>query len=269
MRTCYVDRPPGIARIQAINSNPALLATTSLRVTFLSDPDVIRELLPPPLGAAEPRVTISVYEFAESNCVGPFNGASVSLACPYDGNDGFYSLTMPRTTDAAAVVGRERYGEPTKLARSHVKQRGRFVHGTVTSHGLTYIELAGVFDEPLSASGRETLSQHYSFKFLPEAFGEGLAFDPQPVPVTRRALTRQRMRGSGAVVLRESRHDPVIDIPVPEVEGATFSRGETRTSGEVVATVPAEAFLPWAFGKHDDLTAWADQFVLSTASLDA
>jgi len=63
--------------------------------------------------------------------------------------------------------------------------------------------------------------------------------------------------------------DPVIDIPVPEVEGATFSRGETRTSGEVVATVPAEAFLPWAFGKHDDLTAWADQFVLSTASLDA
>ena len=252
MRTRYVTLLPGIARIQAINSNPAFLASTSLSVTFLSDPDVIGELLPPPLEAAEPRVTISVYEFAESNCVGPFSGASVSLACRYDGNDGSYCLAMPRSTDAAVVFGREHYGEPTKLASCHVEQRGHFAHGTVARHGVTYIELAGVFDEPLSASGRATVSQHYSFKFLPEASGEGLAFDPQLVRVTHRALTHQLTRGSGTVILRESRHDPVIDIPVLEVEGATFSHGETRTSGEVVATVPAEAFLPWAFGKHDD-----------------
>jgi hypothetical protein len=64
-------------------------------------------------------------------------------------------------------------------------------------------------------------------------------------------------RGTGTITFRESRHDPVIDIPILEVEGATFSQGETHTSAEVVATVPAADFMPWAYAKHDDLTAWA------------
>ena len=40
------------------------------------------------------------------------------------------------------------------------------------------------------------------------------------------------------------------------VEGATYAEGETHTRGEVVATVPAADFLPYAFAKTDDLSSW-------------
>ena len=41
------------------------------------------------------------------------------------------------------------------------------------------------------------------------------------------------------------------------LEGAALSEGETHTTAEVVATVPAADFLPWAYGRANDLTAWA------------
>ena len=267
MRTRYVKSPSEIQRLEEVNASPAFLRSTSLSVTFLSDPEVIRELLPPPLqSAAAPRVSISVYEFAESNCVGPFSGASVNLACQYEGAEGLYCLTMPMSTDTAVIFGRELYAEPKKLATCTVDRNGRVVRGTVERHGVTYIDITGVFDEPLADSQRETTSQHYYFKYLPDASGRGLAFDPQLVRVTHRSRTQQLTRGSGTVVLRESPHDPVIDIPVLEVDGATFSHGETHTSGEVVATVPAATFLPWAFAKHDDLAVFAVPRVPATAS---
>jgi acetoacetate decarboxylase len=258
MRTRYVKSADEIAALQKIYATPAFLGSTSLSMTFLTDPDVVRELLPPPLEpAAEPRVSVAVYEIARSNCVGPFNGASVNVACRYDGQDGLYCLTMPMSTDTAMIFGRELYAEPKKMADCRVVQRGRFVHGTVTRQGVTYIELTGTFDDPMQSVDRDALSHHYYFKYMPAADGRGLAFDPQLVRVTHRGRTHRLTRGTGTITFRESRHDPVIDLPVLEVEGAAFSEGETHTRAEVVATVPAQDFLPWAYGKTDDLTAWA------------
>lgn len=259
MRTRYVKSAAEIARIEEITSAPSFLDSTSLSLAFLSDPAVIREILPPPLEPAPaPRVNIAVYEFAGSNCVGAFSGASVNIACQFNGEAGLYCLTMPMSTDTAVIFGRELYAEPKKLADCRLETHGRIVRGTVARHGATYIELTGVFDEPLQESGRTSVAHHYYFKYLPDVTGRGLASDPQLVRVTHRGRTHQLTRGAGTVVLRESRHDPVIDIPVLEVEGAVFSHGETHTSATVVATIPASAFMPWAFARHDDLTAWAD-----------
>ena len=78
-------------------------------------------------------------------------------------------------------------------------------------------------------------------------------------------MTHRLTRGTGTITFRESPHDPVIDIPVLMVEGFAFSESETHTTGEVVATIPAEQFLPWAYSKHDDLTVWAAGAVLAPA----
>jgi hypothetical protein len=185
MRTRYVKSADEIARLQAINAAPAFLESVSLSMTFLTDPEVVRELLPPPLApAAEPRASVAVYRIGRSNCVGPFEGASINLACRYNGEDGLYCLTMPMSTDTAIIFGRELYAEPKKQAECRLDERGRFVHGTVTRHGVTYIELTGTFDEPLQDIDRASLSHHYYFKYLPAADGRGLAFDPQLVRVT-------------------------------------------------------------------------------------
>ena len=265
MRTRYVKTPEQVRQMQAAYATPAFLEATSLAVSFLTDPEVVRELLPPPLEpAAEPRASVSVYTIGGSNCVGGFNGASINLACTYQGEEGLYCLTMPMSTDTAILFGRELYAEPKKLADCQLDIGERFIRGSVTRHGITYIQLDGVFDEPMQPSDRAGVSHHYYFKYLPAADGRGLASDPQLVRVTHRGRTHKLARGTATITFRESRHDPVIDLPVHHVEAASYSLGETHTTAEVVATVPAADFLPWAYGKVDDFTAWADPAVLAS-----
>lgn len=266
-RTRYVRSSDEIAALQAAFHSPAFLDIRSLAVVFESDAAVVAELLPAPLEpAAEPRVSVSVSQIRRSNCVGPFDGASVNVACRYRGEDGLYCLAMPMSTDTAISFGRELYAEPKKLAQITLDERPNGnVRGTVTRHEITFIELMGRFEEPLRDTDSERLTKHYYFKFLPSADGNGLARDPELVCVTHRGRTSRVARGTGTVTFRESAHDPIIDVPVISVLGATYSVGDTYTSAEVVATVPAKGFLPYAFAKMDDLRVWANRRVLSPA----
>lgn len=258
-RTRFVKSAEDIRRFQDVYATPSFLDIRTLAISFLTEPDVIAELLPPPLQpAAEPRISISVSEIRRSDCVGPFNGSSVNLACSYEGRDGLYCLAMPMSTDTAVIFGRELFAEPKKLADIRLEQRGKHVQGTVTRHGITYIDLRGTFDDEPGPVEQSGVSQHYYFKYLPAADGKGLAFDPQLIRVTHRGVTHRAARGAGTITFRESRHDPLIDIPVVEVLGATLSEGETHTTAEVVTTVPAAGFLPYAYGKTDDIIFWAD-----------
>ncbi len=265
-RTRYVKSAEDIRRFQDVYATPSFLDIRTLGLSFLTEPEVVAELLPPPLRpAAEPRISISVSEIRRSNCVGSFNGSSVNLACSCDGRDGLYCLAMPMSTDTAVIFGRELFAEPKKLAEIRLEQRGKHVQGTVTRLGVTYIDLRGTFDDEPVAVEQSGVSYHYYFKFLPAADGRGLAFDPQLVRVTHRGVTHRTARGAGTITFRESPHDPLIDIPVVQVLGATLSEGETHTSAEVVTTVPAEQFLPYAYGKTDDITLWADAGTLAGA----
>lgn len=265
--TRFVKTPVEVARYQESSAAPAFLGMRTLALTFETDPAIVAELLPPPLlPAAEPRVSVSVSEIAESNCVGPFNGSSVDIACTFDGQDGVYCLTMPMSTDTAVIFGRELYAEPKKLADIVLAGSAPgHVRGTVTRHGTAYIDLRGTFEDEPADIERKSVSSHYYFKYLPSADGRGLAFDPQLVCVTHHGITRRHARGTGTITFRESRHDPVIDLPVLSVSGATYSEGETRTSAEVLATVSAEVFLPYAFAKMDDLTAWSAESIAAPA----
>lgn len=264
MRTRYVKSPEDVRRLAEVYATPAFLDIRSLAMTILSDPEVLAEVIPPPLKPAdEPRVSVSVSEIRRSNCVGAFNGCSVNIACTFEGEPGLYCLTMPMNTDTAVVFGRELYAEPKKVAEIQLDVVGPYARGTVTRHGITYVELNGTFEEGLQPFERESTSHHYYFKYLQSADGRGLAHDPELIRVTHRGRTSQLARGTGTITFRESRHDPVIDIPVLMVEGASLSESETHTRAELVTTVPAAQFLPWAYGKADDLTAWAEAGLLA------
>jgi acetoacetate decarboxylase len=256
--TRYVKSEEEVRRLQEILAAPAFSDIRSLAVTFESEPAVVAELLPPPLEPPEtPLVTISVSQIRRSNCVGPFDGAVVDIACRYGGAEGVYCLTMPMSTDFAVMFGRELYAEPKKLATISLDTRDGFARGRVTRYGITYIEITGRFEEPMARVERPTESAHYYFKYMPNADGCGLAFDPQLVRVAQRGRLHRATRGTGTITFRESTHDPIVDVPVLSVLGATLSEGEVFTTAEVVATVPAEKFLPYAFGKSDDMTVWA------------
>ncbi|MDZ7728507.1 MAG: acetoacetate decarboxylase family protein [Dehalococcoidia bacterium] len=259
MRTRFVKSPEEIQRYQDLHASPSFYDIASLAVTFETDPDVLQELIPPPLEPAEdPRVSLSISHIRRSDCVGPFYGCNFNIHCTYQGEPGFYRLTMPMSTDTAVIFGRELFAEPKKLAQIDLDERGTTCTGRVTRNGITYIELSGQFESQMTQLDRETVSHHYYFKYLPAADGRGLAHDPQLVRVTHRGRVHRATQGTGTVVFRESPHDPVIDVPVRSVLSAARSESETHTTAEVVQTVDAGQFMPYAYGKIDDLLVYED-----------
>ena len=66
-------------------------------------------------------------------------------------------------------------------------------------------------------------------------------------------------RLEGEIVLREAAHDPVIDLPVRKTLGLNYAEGDTYTHGEILTRVPGESFLPFMFGKNDDLELLAKE----------
>ena len=107
-----------IAAIQSQYSRAHFLGVRQLAVYFETTEEAIRELLPPPLKPApEPLGAVIFAEIGNSNCMGAFNGGSVYLRARYQDVTGHYCIAAPRSTVEAVTVGREIFGEPTKLAR--------------------------------------------------------------------------------------------------------------------------------------------------------
>ncbi len=248
-----------IQQFLAAFRRPVFRDVRALTVTAESDSETLAALLPPPLEpAGKPRVVFSVAEVRRSNCAGAFLVATVDVACTYQGEAGFYCLAMPVSTDSALTFGRELYGEPKKLAEIQLEERGDgTVHGSVTRYGITFLELSAVLD-PADEPERDTETIRYHFRFLPNPDGR-IAGPVELVRVEHRSRLRVTARGQASVTVRDSPHDPLFDIPILKVLGAALSEGVMETSGAVAATVPAEAFLPFAFAKVDDLLVWAEE----------
>ncbi|MCS7296562.1 MAG: acetoacetate decarboxylase family protein [Chloroflexota bacterium] len=238
---------------------PVFRDVRALTVPAESEPEALAAILPPPLEPAnEPRVVFSIAEVRRSNCAGAFFVATVDISCTFQGERGAFCLAMPVSTDSALIFGRELYGEPKKLAEIHLDERGDgTVHGSVTRHGITYLELSAVL-EPTEEPVRESEADRYHFRFLPTPDGH-IAGLVELVRVRHRSRVRVTARGQASVTLRDSPHDPLFDIPIRKVLGAAYSEGQMETEGRVVAKVPADQFLPFAFAKVDDLLVWAEE----------
>jgi acetoacetate decarboxylase len=254
MQNRYVKSADEIRDLLQRHAEPAFLDRRGLAIQFETDPEFVRAILPPPLAPAErPLASVGLSSFGASNCVGPFDGGAITVRCRYGDLEGQYCITMPMSTDTAVIYGRELYAEPKKLAAVTVAREGGRAQATVTRMGVTTITLAAELAEPV-AEGTSEVNNFY-FKYTIRADGTGLDHDPLLVCVRTTSTIRNAMRGAGTIQFAESRHDPVGDIPIVQVLGAIWSEGDTYTHGRTLTSVPADAFLPYAFGKMDDLTA--------------
>ncbi len=69
-------------------------------------------------------------------------------------------------------------------------------------------------------------------------------------------------RGRGELVFRESPHDPLSDIPVVQVLEAVYTEGQMYVSGQVVADVDPDRFMPHAYIGTDALELLAENSIL-------
>jgi acetoacetate decarboxylase len=249
----FVKTADEIARIEHALSHPRFVNGEMLSVDFLSEADFIASVLPPPLEPADaPAVTAMVGRW-QSNCVGDFHGGAIYVAARHDGIDGAYVLAMYMDGDVPTIYGRDLFGEPKKLAESQVHRHGTESGGWVERFGVRLIELRASLPEELGPSESEGIN--FNFKARPAANGVGLEEDAILTRASFQTIVVGGRSGTGTVVLRGNIHDPLHEIPIVSVVGASFVECDLIAHCEAVATVPADQFLPYHYGRHDDWSA--------------
>lgn len=228
--------------------------STSVTAMFLTDPDVLASVLPPPLRPpAEPIVKVGISRVDLGRGLPPFGAGTFGVAAHHDGHDGFYPLLMPMTTEQSVIGGRETFGEPKKLAQIELQQTGDALTATVARMGVTIIEVSGTVGAELEPPPAEERLDFY-FKFLRDPAGDGFDDDPWLVYCHRETETRTHHAVDGTLVLRDSRFDPVADFPVLGPVEITLSERRSQQRGELKVRVPAADVLPFAHQRYDDLS---------------
>jgi acetoacetate decarboxylase len=249
----FVKSSEEIARIEHALSFPRFVGGQMLSVEFSTDESVIAEVLPPPLEAAEaPNVRAMVGRW-QSNCVGDFYGGSIYVAARHEGIDGEYVLAMYMDNDVPTIYGRDLFGEPKKIADSNLVRRGDAFRGYIDRGGVRIVDLQAELTTDTGAFDAE--GYNFNFKARPAADGQGLEEDAILTRAKFDVHATASLEGAGSVVLRGTVHDPLDEIPVRSVIKATYMECDLIGKCEAVATTPADVFLPYHYGRHDDWSA--------------
>jgi acetoacetate decarboxylase len=250
----FVRTADELERIEALFSSPRFLGGERLSVEFLSDRESVARLLPPPLKPADRPLVVAGVGRWQGDATGDYSGGSVYLAAEHEGLQGLYALSMWMDTEAAVVFGRDVFGEPKKLATTRLFRGETNFRAMVIRTGTVILELRA----ELGPDQGPTTSQGVAFNFRSRPAANGVGLE-DPVVLTAahfESEVRSERIGSGTVVLRGTRHDPLDELPVASVLRATFSEHDLRARCEPVARVSAEQFLPFHYGRGDDWLAF-------------
>jgi len=226
----------------------------SLEVAYLTDPDALAAVLPPPLGPPRvPRVHARVTDIHLELPGGHVHDEKVgyfAVEAELDGLLGEYPLLIPIDLERAVAISRERFGEPKKLADIDISREGEHVHAAITRSGVTFIEIEGDVVEELPVPEPYPAVQWW-FKFLPSVAGRGFDGDPLLVQVDQVRTHTSLERVDGTIELRDLPTCPVVDLPVLEVESIRWSVRTSTHEPRLVGPVDPVAFEPYAYSRYD------------------
>jgi acetoacetate decarboxylase len=238
--TRWVQEPAGPSPLAA--GVPSL---PNLEVVYLTDPDALAEVLPPPLSAPpQPRVHVRITDIdlkfgdhRHKELVGYF-----AVDALLDGEPGEYPLLIPIDLEPAVAISRERFGEPKKLADiTLTRDDSGLVHGSVARHGVTFIEINGRVTGELLVPDPYPARQFW-FKFMPAV--DGIGFDGDPLLVRMEQVRKpERVENiEGELILRDLASCPVIDLPVLRTVSIQWVRRSSDNKPKVVGPVDPSAF---------------------------
>jgi acetoacetate decarboxylase len=246
----FVKSAEEIERIEAALVEPRFGGGQMLAVEFLSDPDFIAAVLPPPLEPLEePRMRAMVGRW-ESNCCGDFAGGTVYIMVRHEGVEGDYNLAQFMDKDSPTLYGRDLFGEPKKVGRAELMRRGDHVRGSIERGGIRLVELEGEMKTDLGPF--EDAGYNFNFKARPSATGRGLEEDAVLTRARFEISARTSLEGEGRMTLRGGVHDPLDEIPVTEIIRATYLECDLVASCEPVGNSPAAVHAPYHHGHQDD-----------------
>lgn len=235
-------------------TNGFLLGDTNMVIAiFKTDPELVKQILPPPLKPApEPLGSAYVAEFQTTNFGIKYNEAAVLIQAQYQGEIGNYCLAMPVDNDIAMMAGREVYGFPKKIADSiTLTRQGNQVTGTCIRHGIPMIEINANIQTPFPE--KFTSSPYFLLKAFPSLNGLGVDEHPRLLRLLNKVDYGPIEMGPGTLKLNKSAKDPLYEIPVNEVTTAAYT---TQTNiwlqpATVLTELKPEDCIPYFFTKYD------------------
>lgn len=255
MTVRYGARPPVKQVDHEIDATKAPIATEAVTVTYLTDPEIVAQVLPRPLSpAAEPVVRVSLQRVVIDGQP-PFGSAVFSVAARHNDLEGDYPLFMPQSTEQSVTGGRETFGEPKKLGQISVERDGADVRATVARLGYPLITVGGrvTGDAPLPP---DQVNTEFYFKFLRAPDGNGIT-DPHLVHGRYHRHYEVFEAIDATVEMGDSPLDPVADIVVRELRSVTWCRRRTIQTAEIAEHVPQEWLLPFVHQRYDDIALLA------------
>jgi acetoacetate decarboxylase len=200
----------------------------------------VARLLPPPLEPTSDVVLAHVYRMNDTDWLGAYGEANISIGCRLPGTDvaGSYSPYLFLSSDVGVAHGREMHGQPKKLGEPRLETRGDLVVATVSRNGIDV--LTGTLPTKQRRDTLESLRVHFDF-------AENInlkAIDHIDGRPAIRQLTARRLAdvvvheswgGPCTVELRPNAQAPVYRLPVVEMlDGLHWRADFTLVAGRIV-----------------------------------
>lgn len=256
-RVRYAKSSRDLERHEKLDADSLLGTVRSIRCVYETDAEVAQAVVPKPLDASL-RSEVCVSFTAADIQITPdvtieIRSASFGVRVSYDDKPGIYLLTVPMTSERAVMAGRERFGEPRKLADIEFSVMDREVSASVERMGVRYMAARGKCIEELGP--RKNMEYGYCFKAFPSCTtAKAFDQDPQLVRLEWHHDFQRVWRLDGEIELCDSSFDPVSDLPVRQVIEFEYAEGTTRSSGRVLRPVPGDWLLPFIHQRYDDPT---------------
>lgn len=250
----FVKTAAEIEAIQATLAEAHFLSAKLLTVQYRTRPDIVAHVLPPGLEPTDqPLATLLMGHWGRSNVCHAFSGACLYVQARHGEQVGDYCLAMQMSSDAAIIFGREVFGEPKKHGITRLDRDGDRLTGSVTRFCQPIIEVEAEMHAPVVNPPEGFVNFHY--KFLPKCDGRGLEWDPILVMARFRMFNARVESGTASLSLANTRLDPLGEIEIVEMLGATYAECDTSARCTELTRVPQADFMPYAYGKLDDYAA--------------
>jgi acetoacetate decarboxylase len=236
-----------------IAAKKADIWSEAVTATYLTDPEIIAAILPPPLepGPA-PMVRITITR-VEMPGLPAFGAGWIGVQARHGDTVGEYPIFMPMTSEQATIGGRETNGEPKKLAQVEVERDGNRVEARISRMGFIICEVIGTVTE--SRENYEKEKVDFWFKVSPSAEEPGV-LDQDPLLVYGEKTERTRVHEGieGELIIKEAPLDPVADLVIRRVVDLNWTERASTQVGRLIGPVSREEFVPYLHQRYDDLS---------------
>jgi acetoacetate decarboxylase len=206
-------------------------------ITYRTDPDVLRRLVPEPLEFGEPLVKYEFIRMPDSTGFGDYTETGQVIPVSLNGRAGGYSHCMFLNDEAPIAAGRELWGFPKKLASPTLHIETDAIVGTL-DYGPVRVVTAtmGYKHRPadIGAVAASLAAPNFLLKIIPHVDGS-----PRICELVEYSLEDVQVKGAwtGPAALSLNPHAlaPVAELPVLEVvSGLHFIADLTLGLGKVV-----------------------------------